>query len=147
MAILERKAQSRERRRDRMKTLLTVLLLSTLAFVGCTTSPAPAPGPPKHGYELAKAWDAATARAKTAEADAYYDVYVDGLQGIMERNNYKICINRAQMETLCKLPHGETKGCDEKLGPQHIAQCDKLIDELPKLIEKRDAARKAELSQ
>lgn len=128
-----------------MKTLV-VPILSALALVGCTTSPVAAPAPPKHGYELAKTWDAATARAKTAEADAYYDVYIDGLQGIMEGNNYKICINRAQMETLCK-NDTETKACTEKLGPQHIAQCDKLIDELPKLIEKRDAARKAELSR
>ena len=138
-----------------MKTLLTVLLLSTLAFVGCTTSPAPAPGPPKHGYELAKTWDSATVKAKTAEADDYYSpgfrlpwtaAQLEQVRLQYDLVSYKLCVNRAQMETLCK-NDTETKACAEKLGPQHIAQCDKLIDELPKLIEKRDAARKAELSQ
>jgi hypothetical protein len=80
-------------------------------------------------------------KAKTAEAADYY---IPGFPS--DLLSYELCLNRAQMETLCK-NDTETKACTEKLGPQHIAQCNKLIDELPKLIEKRDAARKAELSR
>ncbi len=80
-------------------------------------------------------------KAKTAEAEDYY---IPGFPS--DFLTYEICLNRAQMETLCK-NDTNTKACAEKLGPQHIAQCDKLIDELPQLIEKRAAARKAELSR
>jgi len=33
------------------------------------------------------------------------------------------------------------------MGPKHIAECNKLIDDLPKLIEKQNAALKEELKQ
>ncbi len=152
------------------KTLLAALLLSALSLTACSkqvsqpaaseTSQPAATLEPKHGYELAKTWDDATVQAKTADAEDYYnsglvrfgktDLQLKQLE--VDRLNYGVCVNEAHLETACKSPvlpkNAETaKACADagELGPKHIAQCDKLIDELPKLIEKQKAASKEEL--
>jgi hypothetical protein len=147
-----------------VKTLLAVILISTASVIGCGKAPVSAAvstGVPAHGYELAKTWDYPTMKAKAADARSYYNSEAIGigtldprgsLQLRIDANDYELCGRRAQMERLCKLPNNEkTKECAGPdavvLGPEHIAQCDKLIDGLPKLIEKRDAALKAELSK
>ncbi len=155
-----------------MKTLLAALLLSALSLTACskqvsqpavskTSQPAVSQAP-KHGYELAKTWDDATVEAKLAEAKDYY---TSGLvrfgktalqlrQLDVDRLSYEICVNDAHQETACKSPvlpktAEAAKACADagELGPKHIAQCDKVIDELPKLIEKQNAALKEELKQ
>ncbi len=158
-----------------MKTLFPALLLSALSLTACSkqvSQPAVSETPQpavsqesKHGYELAKTWDNATAKEKDAEADAYY---TNGLTGFgltsaglkkleVERIRYSLCVNEAQQETACKtlaeMPAYQTpetrKACADagELGPEHRAQCDKLIDELPKLIERQNAAIKEDLKR
>jgi hypothetical protein len=147
-----------------MKTLLAVLLLSALSLTACSkqvsqsvaseTPQAAVSQESKHGYELAKTWDEATEKEKDAEADAYYtngvtrygktDSQLAHLE--LDRTTYKLCVNEAMQETACKtlaeLPAYQTqetrKACADagELGPKHIAQCDKLIDELPSRLRK-----------
>jgi hypothetical protein len=73
----------------------------------------------------------------------------------VDRTSYGLCVREARLEALCKGPaHSKTaenaaKGCADagELGPKHIAQCNRLIDDLPKLIEKQNAALKEELKR
>ena len=153
-----------------MKTLLTVMRLSALTACSKQSSQPVASGTPqpvisqesKHGYELAKTWDSATVEERKAEADAYYtsgltrfgktDSQLAHLE--LDRVSYEVCVTDAHLVTACASPalpkNAETaKACADagELGPQHIAQCDKLIDELPRLIEKQNAALKEELKR
>jgi hypothetical protein len=156
-----------------MKNLLPVLLLSALTACSkqasqpvASETPQPAVSQEsKHGYELAKTWDDATAKEKDAEADAYYtnrltrygktDSQLAHLE--LDRTTYEVCVNEAMQETACKtlseLPAYQTpetrKACADagELGPKHRVQCDKLIDELPTLIEKQNAAIKEDLKR
>lgn len=140
----------------KMKRLFALVLLSELT--ACSKhGPQPVasviPQPTvshesKHGYELAKTWDKTTAKEKDAEAEEYYTG--------ADRLNYEICVNEAQQESACKvvaeLPAYQTpktrKSCAiVGLGPKHTAQCNALIDELPKLIERLEAAGEEELKK
>jgi TolA-binding protein len=155
------------------KILFAVLLLSVLTACSKQASQPVASGTPqpvisqesKHGYDLAKTWDEATEKEKDAEADAYYtsrftrfgktDSQLAHLE--LDLTTYEVCVNEAMQETACKtlseLPAYQTpetrKACADagELGPKHRVQCDKLIDELPTLIEKQNAALKEELKR
>lgn len=158
-----------------MKTLLAALLLSALSLTACSkqvsqpevskdAQPAVSQES-KHGYELAKTWDNATAQAKITEADDYYTSGLTrfgrteaGLAQLhLAKLTYEFCVNEARLEASCNVlannpayKNAETnKSCADagEMGPKHIAECNKLIDDLPKLIEKQNAALKEELKQ
>jgi hypothetical protein len=153
------------------KRLLPVLLLSALTACSKQVSQPAASETPqpavsqesKHGYELAKTWNDRTGKAKIAEADEYYTSgsVIFGKTSLqlrqlnLDRLYYGLCVTEAHLETLCKGPadaktsEAAAKACVDagELGPQHIAQCDKLIDELPKLIEKQNAVLNEELKR
>jgi hypothetical protein len=156
----------------RNEALFPALLLSALSLTACSkqVSQPAASGTPqpavsqesKHGYELAKTWDDATVKEKIAAARGYYangltrfgrtDSQLAQLEA--DRLSYEVCVTDAYLVTACESPalskNAETaKACADagELGPKHIAQCDKLIDELPKLIEKQNAAVKEELKR
>jgi len=103
--------------------------------------------------------------ARITEADKYYtsglirfgktDLQLKQLD--VDRLNYGLCVREAHLEAVCKvlveLPAYQTpetrKSCADagELGPKHIAQCNKLIDDLPNLIEKQNATLKEELKR
>ena len=155
-----------------MKTLLAVLFLCALCLTACSkqvsqpavseTSQPVFAQESKHGYELAKTWDDATVKEQMAAAEGYYangltrfgktDSQLAHLE--LDRLSFEVCVTDANLVTACESPalpkNAETaKACADAggLGPKHIAQCDKLIDELPKLIEKQNAALKEELKR
>jgi hypothetical protein len=158
-----------------VKTLLAALLLSALSLTACSkqvsqpaaseTSQPAAPLEPKHGYELAKTWDEATAKERMDAAEHYY---TNGLTRFgrteselahlkLDLATYELCVNNAQQETACKtlaeMPRYQTpetrKACTEagEIGPKHMAQCDKLIDALSKLIEGQQAGIREDWKQ
>lgn len=117
---------------------------------------------PKHGYELAKTWDDATAQEKIAEADSHYttdEVLASDSQRAhleVDRLAYEVCVNAARQETACKtlagMPAYQTpetrKVCANAApGPKHVAQCNQLIDDLAQRIEHRDAHANEEWKQ
>jgi hypothetical protein len=139
--------------------LLPVLLLSVLSLTACSkqgsqpeVSKTPQPAvsqESKHGYELAKTWDDATVEARITEADKYY---ISGLvrfgktdlqlkQLDVDRLNYRLCVREAHLEAVCKVPvASQTAKAD-------CADANKLIDDLPNLIEKQNATLKEELKR
>jgi hypothetical protein len=156
--------------RKELAALLPVLLLSVLSLTACSkqgsqpevskTSQPVVSQKSKHGYELAKTWDDATAEARITEADKYYtsglvrfgktDLQLKQLD--VDRLNYGLCVREAHLEAVCKVPvASQTAKADcadaGEMGPQHIAQCNKLIDDIPNLIEKQNATLKEELNR
>jgi hypothetical protein len=145
-----------------MKTLLAVLPLSALFLITCSkqVSQPAVPQEPKHGYELAKTWDFETGKAKLTEATDYYTgglarfgkTEEQQLQLNLDLAKYGLCVEEAYLNAVCNRPatnQTAAKACATaaELGPQHIAECNRLIDDLPKLIEKQNAALKEELKR
>jgi hypothetical protein len=158
-----------------MNRLLAVLLLSALPLTACSKQVSPpavskdaqpaVSQEAKHGYELAKTWDEPTIEARITEADKYYtsgllrfgktDLQLKQLD--VDRLSYGLCVREAHLEAVCKVPpvsqtatalsQAAQAACADagEMGPKHIAQCDKLIDDLPKLIEKQNAVLKQDL--
>jgi len=99
------------------------------------------------GYALARSWTPELAREKIDAADKYYADGGLALWGKTRTQQSQLRLNKATYSMCVDDAQSSKLGVASSLGPQHLAECDRVIDETHRLIAKQEEDIKREYAK